>query len=126
MVWSAADGAGFTDPGVEPWLPIGSRERNVADQKDDPDSILGLTRALIELRKHGRLLRGAYTPVDAPAGVWAFRRDGGAFVAVNLGDGTVRLDGIDGAIVLCTDRTRAGERVAGMLELRPREAVIAA
>jgi alpha-glucosidase len=126
MVWSGAEGAGFTDPGVEPWLPIGPRARNVADQKDDPDSILALTRDLIELRKHRRILRGAYTPVDAPAGVWAFRRDGGALVALNLGDDTVQLGGIDGAIVLGTDRARAGERLTGMLELRPREAVIVA
>src|SRR5579864_1203812 len=126
MVWNGDEGAGFTEPGVEPWLPIGSRERNVADQKDDPDSILALTRDLIDLRRHRGLLRGAYTPVDAPAGVWAFRRDGGALVALNLGDDTAQLGGIDGAIVLGTDRARAGERLAGMLELRPREAVIAA
>ena len=51
MVWRDEDGAGFTEPGVEPWLPIGPRERNVADQRDDPDSILTLTRDLIALRK---------------------------------------------------------------------------
>jgi len=126
MVWNGSESGGFTEPGVEPWLPIGSRERNVADQKDDPDSILALTRDLIDLRKQRRLLRGAYTPVDGPAGVWAFRREGGALVALNLGDETARIDGVDGAIVLGTDRVREGERLAGMLELRPREAVIAA
>jgi alpha-glucosidase len=126
MVWNRSESAGFTDPGVEPWLPIGPRDRNVADQKDDPGSILALTRNLIGLRKHRRLLRGAYTPQDAPAGVWAFRREGGALVALNLGDDAARLEGVDGAIVLGTDRARAGERLSGMLELRPREAVIAA
>ena len=88
MVWRDEEGAGFTEPGVEPWLPIGPRNRNVADQRDDPSSILTLTRDLIALRKHRRLLHGAYEPVDSPPGVWAFRREGGAFVALNLGDAT--------------------------------------
>jgi alpha-glucosidase len=125
-VWDDVDGAGFTEPGVEPWLPIGPRDRNVAAQRDDPSSILTLTRDLIALRRHRLLLTGAYDPVDAPPGVWAFRRGGGALVALNLGDAPARLDGVDGAIVIATDRTRDDEVVAGALELRPREAVIAA
>jgi alpha-glucosidase len=126
MVWEDGDGAGFTQPGVEPWLPIGSRERNVAAQRDDPGSILALTRDLIALRRHRRLLSGGYEPVAAPAGVWAFRREGGAYVALNLGTEAVRLDGVDGAVVICTDRSRDGEVLGEGLALRPREAVIAA
>jgi alpha-glucosidase len=125
MVWRDEDGAGFTQPGVEPWLPIGSRERNVADQRDDPESILTLTRDLIALRKHRRILHGAYEPVDAPPDVWAFRREGGAFVALNLGREAVSLDGVEGAIVIGTDRAREGERLTGTLDLGPREAVVA-
>ena len=126
MVWSDGDGAGFTEPGVEPWLPIGPRERNVEAQRDDPGSILALTRDLIALRRHRRLLHGAYEPVAAPKDVWAFRREGGALVALNLGDANARLDGVAGAIVIGSDRTRDEEVVRGTLELRPREAVIAA
>ena len=103
-----------------------TRSRNVAAQRDDPGSILTLTRDLIALRRQRGLLTGAYAPVDAPPGVWAFRRGGGALVALNLGDGPARLDGVDGAIVLCTDRSRDGEALTGGLELRPREAVVAA
>src|SRR6195256_2081028 len=125
MVWRDEDGAGFTQPGVEPWLPIGSRDRNVAAQRENPDSILTLTRDLIALRKHRRILHGAYEQVDAPPDVWAFRREGGAFVALNLGDDTVSLDGVEGAIVIGTDRARDGERLTGVLGLRPREAVVA-
>jgi alpha-glucosidase len=125
MVWRDEDGAGFTAPGVEPWLPIGSRVRNVADQRADPDSILTLTRDLIALRRHRGLLAGEYEALDAPADVWAFRRGGGAVVAVNLGDRPASLDGIEGAIVLCTDRARDGELVSGGLELGPRQAVVA-
>jgi alpha-glucosidase len=125
MVWRNEDGGGFTRPGVEPWLPIGSRERNVADQREDPDSILTLTRDLIALRKQRRLLHGAYEPVDAPPDVWAFRRESGAFVALNLGSEPVIFEGVEGAIVIGTDRARDGERITGALELRPFEAVVA-
>ena len=40
MPWSAAPGAGFTDAGVEPWLPFGDLAAcNVHDQRRDPGSI---------------------------------------------------------------------------------------
>jgi hypothetical protein len=37
----------------------------------------------------------------------------------------VGLDGVEGAIVIGTDRARDGERLTGTLELGPREAVVA-
>ena len=126
MVWADEEGAGFTLPGVEPWLPIGDRSRNVAAQRDDPDSILTLTRDLIALRRQHSLLSGAYAPVATPPGVWAFRREGGAFVALNLGREPARLDSVGGVIVLGTDRSRDGEALSGGLELRAREGVVAA
>jgi len=125
MAWRDEEGAGFTAPGVEPWLPVGPRDRNVEAQRGDPGSILTLTRDLVALRRHRGLLRGGYEPLDAPPGVWAFLREGGALVAVNLGDEPARLDGVEGAIVLCTDRGRDGETVAGGLELGPRQGVVA-
>jgi alpha-glucosidase len=126
MVWTDEEGAGFTEPGVEPWLPIGDRSRNVAALRGDPNSILTLTRDLIALRKHRLLLTGAYEAVTAPAGVWAFRREGGALVAANLGEAAAVLEGVTGAIVICSDRLRDDEVVEGTLELGPREAVIVA
>jgi alpha-glucosidase len=124
MVWSDQEGAGFTEPGVEPWLPIGDRSRNVAAQRGDPGSILTLTRDLIALRRHRLLLTGAYEEVAAPPGVWAFRREGGALVALNLGDEPAVLEGVTGAIVIGTDRARDEEIVDGSLQLRRREAVV--
>jgi alpha-glucosidase len=126
MVWRDEPGAGFTAPGVEPWLPIGDTSRNVEAQRADPDSILTLTHDLIALRRHRGLLTGAYEPLDAPPGVWAFRREGGALVAANLGDAPAVLDGVTGAIVIGTDRSRDDEVLARVLELRPFEAVVAA
>jgi alpha-glucosidase len=125
MVWEDVEGGSFTDPAVEPWLPLGSTARNVAAQRDDPGSILTLARDLIALRRHRGLLAGAYEPVSAPDGVWAFRREGGALVALNLSDRPARLVGVDGAIVLCSDRARDEEVFSGALELAARQAVVA-
>ena len=52
MQWSSAPNAGFTDPGVEPWLPVNSNyvTLNVDDQDGDPGSHLELYKALITLR----------------------------------------------------------------------------
>ena len=126
MVWRDDEGAGFTDPDVEPWLPIGDRSRNVEMQRGDPDSILHLTRDLIALRKHRLILHGAYEAIAAPEGVWAFRREGGALVALNLGDDDATLEGVHGAIVIGSDRSRDEEVLDGVLELGPLEAVIVA
>ena len=84
-----------------------------------------LWRDLIALRKHRRLLHGTYEGVDSPKDVWAFRREGGAFVALNLGDRPVRLEGVVGAIVIGSDRARDDEVLSGVLELGAREAVVA-
>src|SRR6266550_1102390 len=51
MPWTGEPGAGYSQPGVEPWLPYGDVAAcNVADQRRDPDSTLSLTRDLIGLR----------------------------------------------------------------------------
>jgi alpha-glucosidase len=72
MPWNSDPKAGFTSG--EPWLPLGEhRRRNVAAQRDDPGSVLNLTRELIALKKR---LRGPYEPLPAPKGSWRYRRDG--------------------------------------------------
>jgi alpha-glucosidase len=126
MVWRDDEGAGFTEPGVEPWLPIGDRSRNVEAQRGERNSILNLTHDLIQLRKHRLILSGAYEPLEAPEGVWAFRREGGALVALNLGDEDATLEDVYGAILIASDRARDEELVDGVLELGPLEAAIVA
>jgi alpha-glucosidase len=76
MQWGP-DG-GFTTG--EPWLPlVDPTERNVADQRDDPASILSLVRELIALR--GQLGDG-FELLDSAEGIVAFRR-GDHTVAIN-------------------------------------------
>jgi glycosidase len=50
MQWDASPGGGFTTGA--PWLPmVDPAERNVARQRDDPDSLLNLYRRLIAARR---------------------------------------------------------------------------
>jgi alpha-glucosidase len=121
MQWSAGAGAGFTPPGVKPWLPIGDAAAyNVADQREDSASTLHLVRDLIALRRDRAELRsGAYTSFPAPDGAWAWRRGDGLAIALNLAGAETTVEGLEGRIVLATTRARDGEAVGGALTLGP-------
>ncbi|HEY7619718.1 MAG TPA: alpha-amylase family glycosyl hydrolase [Solirubrobacteraceae bacterium] len=124
MPWSDAPGLGFTDPGVEPWLPFGDATPNVADARADPGSALHLTRDLIALRRsEADLLAGAYAEVVAVDGLWVYRRGERHLVALNIGDEEAVIEA-SGTVALCTNRERDGERVAGGLHLAPRTAAV--
>jgi alpha-glucosidase len=70
MPWSADRHGGFTTG--DPWLPMGDyRRHNVATQRDDPESVLSVTRRLIGIKK---TLRGPYQGLPAPEGSWRYRR----------------------------------------------------
>ena len=74
MQWDPSPSAGFTAAGVRPWLPCGDNAvRNVAAQRDDPESMLQLSRELIALRSAafaGRI--ASYRQLPGPPGVWAY------------------------------------------------------
>jgi alpha-glucosidase len=125
MPWSDEPGAGFTEAGVEPWLPFGPVHGiNVATQREDHASPLHLTRDLIALRRsEPELHTGAYTEVAADGGLWAYRRGDGFLVALNIGSGE-RSVAARGTIALSTNRDRDGEHVGPELTLAPHEAAI--
>jgi alpha-glucosidase len=100
MQWDASPSGGFTGQDVTPWLPLGDTAAcNVADQRDDPASVLALCRALLRLRRAE--LRGpesgapgAALPAAAASGyqllqaddqLWAYRV-GDLNVAANFSD----------------------------------------
>jgi alpha-glucosidase len=85
MVWDDSEAAGFTKPGVTPWLPIGSRRRNVENQRGKPDSTLDLTRRLIALRQSSDdLRRGDYRDMSRDKRVWAYQRGEATIVILNM------------------------------------------
>ncbi|HYG73077.1 MAG TPA: alpha-amylase family glycosyl hydrolase [Actinomycetota bacterium] len=119
MPWTSDDGAGFSTGDAEPWLPVGDAEgRDVASQRDDPGSMLRLTRDLITLRHASDDLRaGAYDPIEALPGVWAWRRGDATTVAVNLTDRPASVDVRAGSVEISTDRAMDGAVIDGALEL---------
>ncbi len=129
MHWTAVEGAGFSTPGVEPWLPYGDyRSTNVDAQRNDPDSMLTLTHDLVRLRNTLPELRsGGYeTLPGSDDRVWAWRRGDRVVVACNISDESAEVPGVGpAAIRISTIRARDDERVAGALHLEPWEAVIA-
>jgi alpha-glucosidase len=131
MPWTgdAAAGAGFTEPGVEPWLPFGDVAAcNVAAQRDDPDSVLSFTRSVLALRRElADLQTGAYTEVAVAGGAWVWRRGETVLVACNLAGApaTVTLDGVRATVRLGTRPGRDGEALDGTVTLAPWEAVVA-
>jgi alpha-glucosidase len=121
MPWTSK--GGWTDP----WLPLEDTSRNVEDQRSDPDSTLRFTRDLVATRTRLPELRsGSYAELSAPAGAWAWRRGKDVVVALNLGARAVEVDGVDGVVVLATDRSREEELVHGRISLAPAEGAIVA
>ena len=116
MPWSSA-------PDGEWWIRHGDLTRNVADMRDDPTSTLAFTRELIQVRKR---LPQPMASIQAPDGVWAWRRGESAVVAVNLSDRAATVDGVQGAVALDTGGARRGEAVAGTLRLGAWEGVVVA
>jgi alpha-glucosidase len=126
MPWSGGPGAGFTDPDVRPWLPVGDIvETNVAEQREDPASTLNLVHDLIALRRVEPALHGgAYRTVPAPEGMWAWSRGDRFLVALNLGEHPATLPDVSGTICIASDRARDGETVEGSIDLPPAQAVL--
>jgi alpha-glucosidase len=126
MRWDTGPGAGFTAAGVDPWLPVGEEPGvDVATQRDDPGSVLHLCRDAVRLRALTAELReGALIFLPAPPDVLAWRRGDSVTVALNLGDRPATLRGVEGTVVLGTDRERDGTDVRGDLALRGWEGAV--
>ena len=127
MQWTTGESAGFTTG--RPWLatvdPDGAR--NVEAQLGDPDSMISLTRRLIEVRKGSRALRsGSYEAIEGlPETVFAYRRhacDDTVCAYLNFGDEPVRLPA-EGTLLVAT---RSGTRgpADGILTLDGRSGAV--
>jgi alpha-glucosidase len=126
MPWRDGPGGGFTDPGVQPWLPLGdTAEVNVERQRSDPGSVLSLARDVIALRRRTPDLRtGRYESMTTPAGVWAWRRGDRVIVVLNLSEDGATVADVSGHVRIGTDRRRDGERLPGELALGAWEGVV--
>ncbi len=65
MQWEPSATGGFTAAGTTPWLPLGDLStHNVADQREDPGSLLSLCRRLVAVRRlHIKGQDGTYAAI---------------------------------------------------------------
>ena len=139
MPWDGSPGGGFTGPGVTPWLPMADPPvsaplapgettppslpagRTVAGQRNDPGSVLSLSRRLLALRRaelgHGL---ADFENLAVTRGVWAYRT-GQLVVAVNFTGHPVDVPAAVGEVLLSTSAEQAPPS-PGLL--RPWEGVI--
>lgn len=119
MPWQPGPGLGFTAAGVEPWLPFGDRRgRSVSEQRQDPSSVLSLTRALLRLKSADL----DYRSLPGPEGTWVYRT-GGLTVAANFTDGPLTVD-LPGGTVLSSLTGASGPNQAGERVVQGWEALV--
>ena len=128
MPWSDGPGGGFTEAGVEPWLPFGDLAAcNVADQRADPASFLHFARDLLTLRREvSDLRRGDYVDLGAGGDAWSYRRGDTVQVVLNLGDAPVTVPVVvpDARVAFTTDRAGEGGPAGGSVEVEGRRGVV--
>ena len=121
--------AGGPDPWL-PWPPGASTGMNVADQKEQPGSMLHLYRRLLEIRRSSPALRGgAFRWLDSPERTLLYARDAGSdlrVIAINFASEPVDVPLPEGdwEVLLCTDGDVTG--AADSLHLEAEEAALVA
>lgn len=135
MQWSDDSNAGFSPAGVGTWLPVNpnyAQGVNVADQNDDPDSLLNFYRRLLAVRKATpALIAGDYQAVHPQAEDYlAFlRRTTGqtCLVLLNYTDTVQKLsfnlDAADGRLVF-SSREQSSTVSLAEVQLAPYEVLI--
>ena len=77
MQWDSSENAGFTSPGIKPWLGVNSNYThiNYAQQKSDSTSILNFYKKLIALRQKSECLKyGEFLPLHADKKMICYQR----------------------------------------------------
>ena len=132
MRWDPSPAGGFSTG--EAWLPVSPPgSSSVATQRDDPTSMLALHRRLLALRRaEPALAVGSWRALDGPEGTIVYERAAAGrrlVVALGLDGAAHRVElapGTQGEILLDTALRRDGERIDGVIDLRPDEGVIMA
>ena len=123
MQWSAGANAGF-NAGAKPWLPVpaSADTHNVAAGSRDPNSVLSVYRAVLQLRKNDPAVReGSYVPLDtANASVLSYLRRSGddvVLVAINMSEraSTARWDLAPQGLAGATATTLVASAASGNL-----------
>ncbi len=131
MQWDGSPGGGFST--ATPWLPLIDPEtRNVANQAQDPKSLLSLYRRLISVRQgEPALARGTHRSIFAVgAGVLAWLREADGdrvLVLLNTAAEPAACSlpdlGADAGAVVVATSDRSGAVTLGGLVLQPHEGI---
>lgn len=131
MPWAPGPNAGFCQPDVDPWLPLGKDydRVNVETELEDPKSMLNLYRRLLQLRSESMALRfGSFlTHPSSTEEVFAYRRESDTetmTVVLNFSDGTREMPIRKGRVRFSTLDPGRDDDVRKGIELAPREGVI--
>jgi glycosidase len=131
MQWDASENAGFTPPGVKPWLPVArdADRCNVAVQAEQPGSMLELTRALLRLRRaRPALHRGSYRALEGvPPDVFGYVREHGGdrvTVLVSFAGEERRVGLAEPHRLLAATSSAVAPSTEASLLLRPHEAAV--
>ncbi|MGC8460580.1 MAG: alpha-amylase family glycosyl hydrolase [Candidatus Dormibacteria bacterium] len=125
MPWSSAPNGGFTDDDIVPWLPISRHlTPSVAEQQNDPDSPLALTRRMIAFRsRHAEFTLSPYVSLVETSTLWAWNRGDSHIVVMNIGDKQVSCSLPSGRKVIATHIEEEGKHWNGTY-VNPHEAFI--
>jgi alpha-glucosidase len=130
MQWDRSPNAGFTTG--NPWLPLAAdaEKVNVADEADQPRSLLSLYKKLIAIRRSEPALNaGAFKEVFSGEETFAYTRAGGGktfLIALNLGPQPQTIPALPGSgtVLLSTHLDRDNEAVSGPIQLRSHEGLL--
>jgi len=93
---------------------------NVADQSDDPASVLAFCRRAIAARRASDdLAVGTYRSLPSAQGTWTYARGADTVVLLNMSDDPAEFPEARGAVVVATDDALEGSVVDGDLTLGP-------
>ncbi len=129
MQWSDMRNGGFSTS-AQTWLPCGDfKAVNVANQLNDPHSMLALYRRLIQLRKSTpAIVEGSYRAFEgAPEDCLVFHRDTREqhiVVALNFTAESREIDLPAGKVLLSTIAARPAQAAKSPLTLAANEAII--
>src|SRR5205085_2861643 len=134
MQWNSSPNAGFCPPATSSWLPIADDypQINVAIQRNDPHSMLSLTRSLIQLRHTTPALNiGSYHAIESGSDdCFIYMREFSSqryLIALNFSADEQKLmlpDADSGHIVISTYLDRQGKLNLASLRLRGYEGCI--
>ena len=133
MQWDGSESAGFSKgPPDSLWLPLARdhRDRNVARQLAEPDSLLNLYRRILQFRRESEALqRGDYHRIESlPRSILGYRREHPRQclrILHNFGDcaAEVRVDE-PCRVVLSTRREGEGKLVESRIQLQPCDGLV--